>query len=79
MRKPVGCALLIFGGLSTGVAAFAWWMRATADVGEPLPVVYVLTVVGPLMAIAGGILLRSLHEVPGRADRSTLGRVRPLR
>lgn len=45
--------LLALGGLGTALCAWVWFMRATADVGQPTTAVYVLTWVGPLALLAG--------------------------
>jgi len=54
--RTLGAFLAVLGALATCFAAFVFWLRATADVGEPLPVVYVVAVVGPLLAVVGGWL-----------------------
>lgn len=68
MRTRIGGAVLLLGCLITVFIGCLWWLRATADVGRPLPILYVLTIVGPLMAIAGGLALRSS---PGQSPRGS--------
>jgi hypothetical protein len=62
--RTLGALLLILGALVTLLVAWLWWLRATADVGRPLPLVYVLTALGPLLAVGGGVLLRARRVDP---------------
>ena len=63
-------ATLIFAGsLGSAFCAWVWFMRATADVGEPLPIVYVLTVVSPVVLAVGLWLRQRFVRSAHRDDR----------
>jgi len=82
MRKRIGGALLLLGGLITAFVGFIWWLRATADVGRPHPTFYVLTIVGPLMVISSAFALRGGRDQArstAEGSRYPIQMRRPLR
>lgn len=70
MRSPACIAMLVAGSAGTLVAGLVWLARATIDAGEPLPLVHVLTVVGPLLLAAGIVTLR-LQKCDGKCTHSS--------
>jgi hypothetical protein len=70
MRRRLGGALLLVGGLITALVGLIGCLRVTADVGRPLPIFYVLATVGPLLLIAGGVALRRAAQQASKAADS---------